>query len=167
MALLCSDGWGLPTTWRAIHKAGTGKVMEKPCPWLARSSFPEDRDQDMAPKGWFALNMESHKIAVIVRHLLRSLSSKFCADIDWLKQVTQDHIQSWLEGLQGWRLYKLSSTVLVFNQFPNKTGFPFYFDGFSCTLFCSCWLLSFTTESDSNFFTPSHQVFIYMDNISP
>lgn len=111
--------------------------------------------------------MESHKIAVIVRHLLRSLSSKFCADIDWLKQVTQDHIQSWLEGLQGWRLYKLSSTVLVFNQFPNKTGFPFYFDGFSCTLFCSCWLLSFTTESDSNFFTPSHQVFIYMDNISP
>lgn len=139
----------------------------KTCPWLARNSLPEDWDQNMAPKGWLALSMESHKITVIVRHLLRSSNPKFCAHIEWLKQVMQDDIQSRLECLQGWRLYKLSSTVLVFNQFPNKTDFPFSFNGFSCTLFCACWLSPFTTNSDSHFFTPSHKVFIHMDNISP
>lgn len=101
--------------------------MENPCTWLARSSLSEDWDQDMDPKMWLELNTESHKITVIVRHLLRSSSPKFCADIDWLKQVTQDHNQSWLECLQGWRLYKISGAVLVFNHFPNINRFPALF----------------------------------------
>lgn len=158
--------------FESTYQAGTGKVMGKPGPWLARSSLPEDWDQDMALKVWLELNIESQKITVIGKHLGRSWSPKSCADTGWLKQVTQDHIQSWLEHLQGWRLPRLSGTVLVSNQFPNKTGFPLCLNGFSCTLFCACWLLPFTTEYDATsllpFCTiPANQVFIHVDNIPP
>lgn len=101
-----------------------------------------------------------HRIAEVERGLWRLPSPDAPAQAG-LKPVAQDHMQSGLEHLLGWRLYNLSGqSVPVFNSHRSKKVLSYVQTEFHAFRFMCIPSCPVTEKSPAVFFTYSHQIFL-------